>query len=168
MVAAVSMDSSPPQRFIPHTKLPGDCHFRLASERDLFRLYKAFHSHLAFARFRSQFQRELQRQSRGRSAWIVVEHGPEVVAMGQCIVRGKVAEMANLKVLAGRQNMGIGTAMIRALISFARLAGASVTEIGVSTDNKRAFNLYSRLGFNQDRTLRIREAEPAIILRKSI
>jgi ribosomal protein S18 acetylase RimI-like enzyme len=88
--------------------------------------------------------------------------------MGQCIVRGKVAEMANLKVLAGRQNMGIGTAMIRALISFARLAGASVTEIGVSTDNKRAFNLYSRLGFNQDRTLRIREAEPAIILRKSI
>ena len=161
------MRNFPPHLFNPENAVPEGCRFRLATEQDLMPLYTAFYLERPILNFRAYFQRQLDRQERRRALWLVVEAANVIIGSGQCIIYPEVGELANLNVKPDFRNQGIGSAMIELLVELARHIGMSNVEIGVSADNELALKLYCRLGFSQDRTLRMGESAPAIILRKS-
>jgi ribosomal protein S18 acetylase RimI-like enzyme len=65
----------------------------------------------------------------------------------------RVAEISDLIVASEYRNHGIGTALIHYLIEHARGWRASRVEIGVAASNPRAYALYKRLGFAEDRVI---------------
>lgn len=151
---------------------PVNLHFRLAAAEDLQPLYQCCYSEQPFSRFRAHFHQLLKWQMSGRGYWLVVEAGadgrPAPIGSGQLTIYGNGGELANLAVTAARQGQGIGTAIIEILTGIARHLTLSSLEIGVAIQNRRALALYQRLGFRQDRWLKVPGEGKAIILRKEL
>jgi len=88
------------------------------------------------------------------SALLVGRIGEEIVSVAsiQSPRRERIAHQADvaLSVKKAHWGVGIGAAMMRAMIEFARSTGTiEIVHLGVRSDNVRAIELYKRLGFEQ-------------------
>jgi ribosomal protein S18 acetylase RimI-like enzyme len=90
---------------------------------------------------------------KGRGLGIVAEIEGRAVAYAQLTHWPRVAEISDLIVAPDYRNQGIGTAMIHYLLEHVRHWRTATVEIGVAASNPRAYNLYKRLGFEEDRTI---------------
>lgn len=104
--------------------------------------------------------RAQQNLRRGRGIGIVIlgETLP-IVAFGQLTLWPNCAEISDLIVAPGYRGQGYGTALIQFLARHATTLGTSRIEIGAALNNPRAIALYRRLGFSDDRTLRLNLGE---------
>jgi len=93
----------------------------------------------------------LWRAAAGRGAVVVAEGfwrgRPRLVGCGSLTLWVHAAEIADLQVLTGWRDRGIGRALIRALEGEAARLGAGRVEIGAAASNLRARALYERLGY---------------------
>ncbi|MBN2303761.1 MAG: GNAT family N-acetyltransferase [Anaerolineae bacterium] len=83
----------------------------------------------------------------------------------------RAAEISDLIVHSDHRSRGIGSAIIAYLTQAARRLHAEYIEIGAAESNPRALALYRRLGFIDDRIIKIdlgRGPEPVIYLMKSL
>lgn len=85
-------------------------------------------------------------QQRGESVLLVAWVEAVPVGHGQ-LTSGAEPELRNLHVATTARGHGIGTALVRAAESHARVAGAVALSVGVADDNPRARALYERLGY---------------------
>jgi GNAT superfamily N-acetyltransferase len=138
------------------------------ADRDLRPVHAALFPHRPYAKFRNYFQRVLTKQQKGLCFWLIVESEAHIVGSGQLVIYPHGAELANLVVGSSFRNLGVGTAIIRILTDIATHVGLKSLEIGVVDGNDRALTLYQRLGFAEDRQLRLDGSKAAIILRKSL
>lgn len=98
--------------------------------------------------------RTIRNAGEGRGLGMVVVSKDDVpLAYGQYTVWPTCTEISDLMVVEALRGQGVGTALIQTLIKRARTQGASVFEIGVTTDNPRAASLYRRLGFEDSHTI---------------
>jgi ribosomal-protein-alanine N-acetyltransferase len=105
-----------------------------------------------------------------RSIGIVATLNAQVVAFGQLTLWSRVAEISDLSVTQAQRGRGIGTALLKHLITLGA-AQRAVIEIGVAQRNVRALALYQRLGFRHDRTLLLdlgQGVEPVLYLTLSV
>lgn len=94
--------------------------------------------------------------STSHSAALTVSIDGEIV--GYVIVGAQwgTAYLQRVAVEAGRTGGGIGTALVRAAVEWARQTSAASMVLNVRSENERASRLYERCGFsNTGRTLRI-------------
>lgn len=154
--------------FINQTSATADLfHFRraLASDRDP--LFTACYADQPFINFYTRFRDGLQQQARGRRLYIIVALATQetILGTGQLIQYPTSAEIADLIVTADWRGRGVGTQLIKYLCGQAAALGWRPVEIGVSATNNRAFALYHRIGFEQERKLTLMNGESANILR---
>jgi ribosomal protein S18 acetylase RimI-like enzyme len=152
--------------------------FRLATAADRTALHQQCHTQYGAQDFARQFERSLQRQVNGRGYHLVALLDPSsletspasiLVGSGQLILHPRGAEVAELAVTPAYRSLGIGTALINVLTGIARHLGVTSLEIGVMSTNERALALYRRLGFEEDRQMRVAFAsDPALILVKDL
>jgi ribosomal protein S18 acetylase RimI-like enzyme len=90
---------------------------------------------------------------KGRGLGIIAEVEGRAIAYAQLTNWPRVAEISDLIVAPDYRNQGIGTAMIHYLLEGAQYGRTARVEIGVAASNPRAYNLYKRLGFEEDRTI---------------
>jgi ribosomal protein S18 acetylase RimI-like enzyme len=90
---------------------------------------------------------------KGRGLGIVAEIEGHAVAYAQLTHWPRVAEISDLIIAPQYRNQGIGTALIHHLLEHARYWRTAHVEIGVAASNLRAFSLYKRLGFEENRTI---------------
>ncbi|MCP4424251.1 MAG: GNAT family N-acetyltransferase [Chloroflexi bacterium] len=159
----------PADLFKPPPNAPDDLGFRLAHPDDFQLLRDACYPEKSLIQFRSQFDHLLDWQENGRCYWLIgINKINQIIASGQLVLYPHGAELANLSVVPTRRGEGIGAALVEALTAVARHLNLSSLEIGVEINNRRALALYQRLGFAEDRRVRIPDAEPAIILHKDL
>jgi ribosomal protein S18 acetylase RimI-like enzyme len=159
----------PAPLFDPPPDTPDDIHFRLAEADDWPRLHVVCYPEKSRPKFRSDFNHLLDWQENGRCYWLVgTDKHNQIVASGQLVLYPHGAELANLSVTPERRGEGIGAALVEVLTAVARHLHLPGLEIGVAASNGRALALYQRLGFVEDRRVRIPNAEPAIILHKAL
>ena len=144
--------------------------FRAAKPEDLSPLYHACYSHYALPYFAASYQRILREQKAGHSVQLVAEvAGQGIVGSGQLVrYTDARAEIADLAVAASWRDQGMGTALIQVLTRIAREAGIRQLEIGVTEDNRRAQDLYRRLGFVPFREVELPGGGLAIFLGKEL
>jgi ribosomal protein S18 acetylase RimI-like enzyme len=152
--------------------------FRLATAGDRAVLHQQCHAQYTASDFARQFERSLQRQVTGRGYHLVAwldQLSPEtgrasiLVGSGQLILHPRGAEVAELSVAATYRGQGIGAALIQLLTGLARHLGVTSLEIGVMSSNVRALALYRRLGFVDEREIRVAlTEESALILVKDL
>ncbi len=90
--------------------------------------------------------------------WLVAEVGGEVVG-GANFRRGTWAKNAHtadlgVAILPAHRGRGLGEALMRAGIDWAREVGVRKLKLGVFATNERAIRLYRRLGFVEEARLR--------------
>jgi ribosomal protein S18 acetylase RimI-like enzyme len=147
-----------------------DFTFRLAQPADLNGWHHACYPTQLFATARERFAHILEMQAAGRCYLVLVEAarpGGPIVGGGRLVRFPNGAEIADLNIDPTYQGQGIGTALIEVLLTIARHLCLPAVEIGVASENGRALALYQRLGFAEDRRLRLPGAQEAIILRKT-
>lgn len=121
-----------------------------------------------------RLKRVQQLTNQGRGGGIVVQYPkgtPPIIAYGQLTRWTNCAEISDLIVVESFRRQGIGTLMIRYLMSMARDTGLTCAEIGVAESNPLALALYRRLGFRDEYTVQANLGageETVIYLRKSI
>jgi RimJ/RimL family protein N-acetyltransferase len=148
--------------------LPPNFTFRLAQSADLPGWHHACYPTQLFTTARERFAHILEMQAAGRCYLVLVEEpGGTIVGGGRLVRFPNGAEIADLNIDPTHQGQGIGTALITVLLTLAHHLALPAVEIGVSSDNGRALALYQRLGFTEDRRLRLPGEQEAIILRKS-
>lgn len=156
-----------PADFAP-VGLPGFV-FRLARLDDAHALQAACYPERPFRAFQTYFESAMRWQSNGRSYCLLITHvSGDVVASGQLILYPHGVELANLIVASSWRGQGIGTAMIGWLITAARHNTIPRLEISVSSDNHLALALYQRLGFREDRRVRLPQNETAVVLSQEL
>lgn len=84
---------------------------------------------------------------------VAVLSGNIPVGFGQLTLWPRTAEISDLIVSKAWRSQGIGTAIIRKLITTAQEMDTNRVEIGVALRNYRALQLYRRIGFNYGRTV---------------
>jgi ribosomal protein S18 acetylase RimI-like enzyme len=93
----------------------------------------------------------------GRGFGVVAEIGRgmnrQLIGYAQLTVWPRVGEISDLIVTPAFRDQGVGTALIHYLIEKARIWPMSYVEIGVARSNPRAYALYRRIGFNDNRTI---------------
>jgi ribosomal protein S18 acetylase RimI-like enzyme len=97
----------------------------------------------------------LRRHRRGLAWGLVAEIGGEPVAYGQLDRWTTRGEICNLVVNENYRGHGIGTALIEKFTTIAVENGIHLLEIGAAVSNPRALELYKRLGFVEDRRVRL-------------
>jgi ribosomal protein S18 acetylase RimI-like enzyme len=131
--------------------------FRTATMRDAVTLQESCWPDKSLDAVRVLVQRVEILSRRGRGFGIVAESGRaidrRIIGYAQLTIWPRVAEISDLIVAPAFRDMGIGTALIHYLIEKARIWPMSHVEIGVARSNPRAYALYQRLGFNEDRTI---------------
>ncbi len=123
---------------------------------------EALHRHCWSDRTHDGVRELLQRaewlHARKRGLGIVAEltHAPyEPIAFAQLTLWPRAAEISDLIVTETLRNYGIGTVLINHLVERARSWHVEQVEIGVALSNPRALALYRRLGFHDDRTIKL-------------
>jgi ribosomal protein S18 acetylase RimI-like enzyme len=95
----------------------------------------------------------MARNHYGLGVVVVVEDG--VIGYGQLALWPRCAEISDLIVCEAYRGQGIGTTLIQYLMRAAREMQASNVEIGAALANERALALYRRLGFREERVIRL-------------
>ena len=140
--------------------------FTRATAVDKRPLHTQFYSHKPdFSRW---FDEMMAWGENGRCFWLVCWQDGELIANGQLLIYPHGAEYANIAVAPAWQGQGIGTAIIAAFDDIARKNGLREVEIGVELENGRALALYQRLGFVEDRRVRLMGGKTAVILHKTV
>jgi ribosomal protein S18 acetylase RimI-like enzyme len=155
--------------FTPSTPL-SDFLFRLAQPADLFGWHHACYPTQLFATARERFAHILEMQAAGRCYQVIVQESrPDgaIIGGGRLVHYLNNAEIADLNIAPAYQGQGIGAALIEVLLAIGRHLRLPAVEIGVTAENSRALALYQRLGFTEDRRLRLPGEQEAIILRKA-
>lgn len=98
------------------------------------------------------------RRNRGIGVVILGSTIP-ILAFGQLTVWPHCTEISDLIVAPDYRNQGYGTALIQFLSRHAIALHVSCIEIGAALRNPRAIDLYRRMGFVDDRTLRLNLGE---------
>ncbi len=140
--------------------------FTLVTAVDKRPLHTHFYAHKPD--FHHWFDEMMRWRKNGRCFWLVCWQDGDLIANGQLLIYPHGAEYANLAVVPARQGQGIGTAMIAALDEIARENGLAEVEIGVDVENGRALALYERLGFVEDRRIRLMGGKTAVVLCKML
>lgn len=110
----------------------------------------------------------LARQRRSLTWGFVIECNDHLIGYGQIGRWGTRVEISDLIVNSDWRRMGIGTALIEHLLQFGRMQHFTEVEIGVALSNKGALRLYRRLGFADDRRVRLdlgKGTEPVVFLK---
>lgn len=147
---------------------PTGLSLRLAAAADAETLREPFYAHKTAAEFARHFDQLLSWQENGRSAWLLAEQGGRVVGCGELILYAHSAELANIFVIPTHRRRGVGTTLLIVLLRLARQLEQTAVEIGCTPDNQQARTLYHRLGFLEDRTVKLPDGETAVILRRSL
>jgi ribosomal protein S18 acetylase RimI-like enzyme len=152
--------------------LPGAILFRLAHRDDFQGLYDSCYPGELRGEIRDRFLRSVERQSSGLCYHLLALHqngaGSHVAGSGRLLMYPHGAEIADLIVTPAARNKGIGTSLIHILTAIAAHLDVGLLEIGVVVDNHRARALYERLGFREERRIRLPGDEPAIIMTKAL
>ena len=139
--------------------------FTMVTVADKRPLFTTFYPHKQD--FRRWFDEMMEWGENGRCFWLVCWRDGSLIGNGQLLIYPHGAELANIAVAPAWQGQGIGTAMIAALEAIARENGLHEVEIGVDVENSRALALYERLGFVEDRQIKLL-GETAVVLCKVI
>ncbi|MGK5529951.1 GNAT family N-acetyltransferase [Streptomyces sp. URMC 129] len=85
----------------------------------------------------------------GPSVWFATATGPDgrTAAVGRCVVDGRWAGYAAIRVAPDHRRTGLATAVMAELARAALADGASAAHLQVEADNPPARALYTRLGF---------------------
>jgi ribosomal-protein-alanine N-acetyltransferase len=86
---------------------------------------------------------------RPRRSYVVGEHSGAIVGYAGLDCGGEVADVMTVAVSPSAQGQGLGSALMRWLVSQARRAGAEHLMLEVRADNAVAQRLYSAAGFSQ-------------------
>ena len=101
-------------------------------------------------------------------AMLVLEERGRAVAVARGSkdeLDGKPAmNIGPIAVLPERQGMGLGRALLRALVSIALEKGIGMTTLSVNADNETALKLYVSEGFTKMRSFACRSVKPSSIL----
>jgi ribosomal protein S18 acetylase RimI-like enzyme len=169
-------------------RLTSNTIFRLAQASDQAALFALSDGRLTPYQFRQHLAQLLRWQEQGRCCWLVVEDSdrrrrtedgrsslrssvlppPSLIGSGQLVCYPHVAELANLSVAPAWRGQGWGTKLVERLTAVARDWQIPYLEIVVDAENGRAFSLYQRLGFAEERRLFLPDGRTAIILGKEI
>lgn len=84
---------------------------------------------------------------RGRAFGIVAESEGQAIGFGQLTFWNERGEISDLVVAKNRQNAGIGSAILKELLRYAREIRLAFVEIGVNDTNPDARRLYENMGF---------------------
>ncbi len=141
---------------------------RLATAVDGETLRLSLYAHKTAVAFSRHFEQLLAWQTNGRAAWLLAEQGGRLVGCGELLIYPHGAELANIFVVATHRGRGVGTTLLIVLLRLARYLGETAVEIGVTPDNPRARRLYERLGFEEERTIKLPTGETAVILRRTL
>jgi len=158
----------PPHLLQPPLAAPADLRFRLVGQDDYDVLYAMSYAHKGAGKFWHHFEQLLEWQENGRAAWLIAERNNRVIGSGELIIYPHGAELANLFIVPQHRGRGVGTALIIVLSRIARHMEQAGLEIGVAEDNVRAAALYRRLGFVDDRKIKLITGETAVILYKTL
>ncbi len=87
-----------------------------------------------------------------KEALLVAKYMDQIVGFGDilgCLNRSKMKHKCDLNVFVLKEfwGLGIGSALMKALIDFAYNAGYEKIDLSVADDNDRAIKLYERMGF---------------------
>jgi ribosomal protein S18 acetylase RimI-like enzyme len=150
--------------------LPPGITFRLAEQGDARGLFDCCYPQEPLAEVRHRFHRSVERQAAGYCYHLLAVasngNGSAVLGTGRLLLYPQGAEIADLIVTPAARNQGIGTTLIAILTAIARYLDVGYLEIGVVQTNSRARSLYERLGFREERRIRLPSDEPAVILTK--
>lgn len=152
----------------PTLAAPTGLTFRLVQQDDYDALFETCYAHKTAVSFWHHFAQLLDWQEDGRTAWLIAERNQRLIGSGELIAYPHGAELANLFVIAPHRRRGVGTALIIVLLRIARHWGETAVELGVTPENGEALDLYHRLGFVEDRTVKLPGGETAVILRKTL
>lgn len=95
---------------------------------------------------RQMFVDELGQPSRH---YLIAETDGKMVGYAGLMCLAPVADVQTIAVLPDFEGLGIGTALLTALLTEARRRGAAEVLLEVRADNPRAQRLYRRFGFKQ-------------------
>lgn len=97
---------------------------------------------------------------------LLAEEGGLVVGMvgGSLGLDPSLAELSSLWVAPGARGRGVGAALVRALVAWARERGARLVELWLTEENVGARRLYEREGFAMSgRGVRLPSAPPRVV-----
>lgn len=158
----------PPHLFTPPLAAMEGLQFRQVTPTDFQSLHETCYADKRAALFWNHFEQMMVWQGNGRACWLLIEHDGNLVGSGELILYPHGTELANLFVIPPYRSRGIGTAMIIILSRIARHWELTDLEIGVACQNERALALYRRLGFTDDREVKLPEGGTAVILHKTL
>jgi ribosomal protein S18 acetylase RimI-like enzyme len=104
---------------------------------------------------REMLERVLKMTEQGRAVGLVATLNDCAIGYAQLTRWPQVAEISDLIITENLRKRGIGSAMIRHLITVARTWQMPAVEIGSALNNPGALALYQRLGFVEDRRLEL-------------
>ncbi len=131
-------------------------------------LLEACYPHKSANAFWHHFEQLIEWQEDDRAALLVAERNRRIVGSGELILYPHSTEVANLFVIPQHRRRGVGTALMIVLLRIARHLGETAVELGVTDDNQEAVPLYLRLGFVEERKVKMPGGETAVILRKTL
>ena len=102
--------------------------------------------------YTEQFKRRLALMEKGEVVRLVAEVEGKVIASSELRKRtGYSRHVGNLGIWArkGYRDIGIGTEMLKTLISQAKITGIEILELAVASANRRAIHVYEKVGFRE-------------------
>lgn len=108
--------------------------------------------------------RRLMREIRGKPGFLpdatwLIAHGTAPESLQWCgtiqgiAERGGSGMIQNIGIVPGHRRLGLGTCLIERALAGFRMRGLSRVSLEVTADNRRAVQLYQRLGFRRTRTV---------------
>ncbi len=101
---------------------------------------------------------------------VLAEEEGEILGYGGITVAADIADIANLAVSGYFRNSGIGTAILKELISYAEEKGAKKVFLEVRVSNSAAMSLYLKCGFKgiYARTRYYSDGEDCLVMVKEL
>jgi hypothetical protein len=108
--------------------------------------------------------RRLMREIRGKPGFLpnatwLIAHGANPESLQWCgtiqgiAERGGTGMIQNIGIVPGHRGLGLGTCLIERALAGFRVHGLLRVSLEVTADNRRAVQLYQRLGFRRTRTV---------------
>jgi ribosomal protein S18 acetylase RimI-like enzyme len=131
--------------------------FRLAGRSDIGPLHATCFADRPFKLVQRDLERMLVRQSAGRAYLLLAERANPAAVAGsvQLLLHRQRGEIANLFVTQAYRNQGVGTTLLAIMVEVGRYLSLELLEVGVENDNAQAVRMYRRLGFAEDRTMKV-------------
>ncbi len=111
-----------------------------------------------FSRTVDEVRAQFRDADPARALWLAAEVDGRVVG-GANVARGRFAKNAHtadfgIAILAAYRGRGIGEALLRSALEWARAVGIRKMTLGVFATNERAIRLYRKFGFEEEARLR--------------